>query len=91
MNSKSITPVSTTHREDYCPQAFWIDSVDLTFDLDAAKTRVLNKMRVRRNPAVAAQALRLDGDGLTLARVLEPFAACFEEQRNSLAKRQFPT
>ena len=70
MNSKSITPVSTTHREDYCPPAFWIDSVDLTFDLDAAKTRVLNKMRVRRNPAVAAQALRLDGDGLTLARVL---------------------
>lgn len=28
---------------------------------------------------------------VTLARVLEPFAACFEEQRNSLAKRQFPT
>jgi hypothetical protein len=31
------------------------------------------------------------GPEVTLARVLEPFAACFEEQRNSLAKRQFPT
>ena len=58
------------HREDYCAPAFWIDTVDLTFDLDPAKTRVLNKMRLRRNPDVAAQALRLDGEDLNLARVL---------------------
>ena len=31
------------------------------------------------------------GPEVTLARLLEPFAACFEEQRNSLAKRQLPT
>lgn len=31
------------------------------------------------------------GPEVTLARLLEPFAACFEEQRNSLAKRQFST
>lgn len=31
------------------------------------------------------------GPEVTLARLLEPFAACFEEQRNSLTKRQFPT
>lgn len=57
-------------REDYTPPAFWIDTVDLTFDLDPAKTRVLNRMRVRRNPDVPAQALRLDGQDLNLARVL---------------------
>jgi aminopeptidase N len=57
-------------RADYTAPAFWIDSVDLTFDLDPAKTRVLNKMVVRRNADVPAQALRLDGDGLNLARVL---------------------
>ena len=57
-------------RLDYQPPAFWIDTVDLTFDLDPAKTRVLNKMRVRRNPDVPAQPLRLDGDELNLARVL---------------------
>jgi aminopeptidase N len=57
-------------REAYTAPAFWIDTVDLTFDLDPAKTRVLNKMRLRRNPDVAAQALRLDGEDLNLARVL---------------------
>ncbi len=38
-------------RADYQAPAWWIDTVDLTFDLDPAKTRVLNKMRIRRNPA----------------------------------------
>lgn len=58
------------HRSDYQPPAFWIDTVELVFDLDPAKTRVLNRMRLRRNPAVAAQPLRLDGEELNLARVL---------------------
>jgi aminopeptidase N len=54
----------TIRRVEYTAPAFWIDTVDLTFDLDPAKTRVLNKMRMRRNPDVAAQALRLDGEEL---------------------------
>ncbi|HET8746780.1 MAG TPA: aminopeptidase N [Ramlibacter sp.] len=58
------------HRADYQPPAFWIDSVELCFDLDPAKTRVLNRMRVRRNPEVMPQPLRLDGEELNLARVL---------------------
>ncbi|GAA4422232.1 aminopeptidase N [Acidovorax lacteus] len=58
------------HRTDYQPPAFWIDHVELTFDLDPAKTRVLNKMRVRRNAAVPAQPLRLHGEDLNLARVM---------------------
>ena len=58
------------HRLDYAPPAYWIDTVDLAFDLDPVKTRVLNKMRLRRNPAVAPQPLRLDGEELNLARVL---------------------
>ncbi len=60
----------TVHRADYQAPAWWIDTVDLTFDLDPAKTRVLNKMRVRRNAAVPAAPLRLDGDELNLARVM---------------------
>ncbi|MFM2209001.1 MAG: aminopeptidase [Pseudomonadota bacterium] len=59
-----------TRREDYAPPAFWIDTVDLQFDLDPAKTRVLNRMRLRRNADVPAQSLRLDGEALNLARVL---------------------
>ncbi|MEX1166610.1 MAG: aminopeptidase N, partial [Hydrogenophaga sp.] len=66
----------TVRREDYAAPAYWIDTVDLCFDLDPAKTRVLNKMRVRRNPDVAAQALRLDGEDLNLARVLVNGAGC---------------
>ena len=57
-------------REDYVAPAWWIDTVDLTFDLDPAKTRVLNRMRLRRNPDSVGGPLRLDGDELNLARVL---------------------
>jgi aminopeptidase N len=58
------------HRADYTAPAYWIDTVELCFDLDPAKTRVLNKMRLRRNPDVPAQSLKLDGEELNLARVL---------------------
>ena len=50
-----------TRREEYLAPGFFIDTVDLTFDLDPAKTRVLNKMSLRRNPVAQAQALMLDG------------------------------
>ncbi|MDI1339344.1 aminopeptidase N [Polaromonas sp.] len=58
------------HRADYVAPAYWIDTVDLSFDLDPAKTRVLNKMTLRRNADVPAQPLKLDGEELNLARVL---------------------
>ncbi len=63
-------PATAVFRADYAAPSFWIDTVDLTFDLDPAKTRVLNKMVLRRNPDVPAQPLRLDGEDLNLARVL---------------------
>ena len=44
------------YRADYQAPAFWIDTVELCFDLDPAKTRVLNKMKLRRNPDVVPQA-----------------------------------
>ncbi|MFD1710688.1 aminopeptidase N [Ottowia sp. GY511] len=67
---------TVTRRQDYAPPAFWIDSVDLTFDLEPTKTRVLNKMVLRRNPDVPAQPLRLDGDELNLARVVLAGQGC---------------
>jgi aminopeptidase N len=84
------TPV-TIRREDYAAPAYWIDTVDLSFDLDPAKTRVLNKMRVRRNPDVPAQALRLDGEDLNLARVLLNGAGCsFKLDGNTLVLENLP-
>ncbi len=63
-------PAMVINRADYTAPAYRIDTVELTFDLDPAKTRVLNKMTLRRNPDVAAQPLKLDGEELNLARVL---------------------
>ena len=63
-------PAITINRADYTAPAYWIDTVDLCFDLDPVKTRVLNKMTLRRNADVPPQPLRLDGEELNLSRVL---------------------
>ena len=57
-------------REDYAPPDYWIRAVDLTFDLDPAKTMVINRMQIERNADVARQPLRLHGEALNLTRVL---------------------
>ncbi len=71
-------------REDYTAPAFWIKTVDLTFDLDPAKTLVINKMTVEPNPGQPGAALRLDGEDITLTRVLvdgEPVTFRTEDQQ----------
>jgi len=79
------------YRSDYQAPAFWIDNVDLTFDLDPAKTRVLNKMKVRRNADVVPQALRLDGEELNLARVLvNGQGTSFKLENNQLVLENLP-
>ena len=91
MSSLREGPSTVVRREDYTAPAYWIDTVDLTFDLDPAKTRVLNRMRLRRNPEVAAQALRLDGDELNLARVLVNGAGCsFKMDGSTLVLESLP-
>ena len=78
-------------RVDYTAPAYWIDTVDLTFDLDPTKTRVLNKMRVRRNPDVPAQALRLDGEELNLSRVMvNGGGSSFKMDGNQLVLENLP-
>ena len=63
----------------------------LSFDLDPVKTRVLNKMHLRRNPDVPAQALRLDGEDLNLARVLVNGAGCsFKMDGQTLVLENLP-
>ena len=57
-------------REEYTAPAFWIKTVDLTFDLEPGKTFVINKMTLERNPGMPGAPLRLDGDDLNLTRVL---------------------
>src|SRR6187431_1156483 len=57
-------------RDEYAAPPFWIRKVDLTFDLDPAKTLVTSRMQIERNGDVAAGPLRLHGEGLVLTRCL---------------------
>ena len=85
-------PAITINRADYTAPAYWIDTVDLCFDLDPAKTRVLNKMTLRRNADVPAQPLKLDGEELNLARVLvNGQGTSFKMEGSQLVLENLPT
>jgi aminopeptidase N len=60
---------SLIRRENYAPPAYWIKTVDLTFDLDPAKTLVTSVMKLERNTATDVQPLRLHGEDLNLLRI----------------------
>jgi len=56
----------TIYLKDYRSPAYWIDSVDLRFELYEQGTRVAARLAVRRNPDVpAGDGLCLDGEGLS--------------------------
>jgi aminopeptidase N len=57
-------------RADYAAPAYWIRSVELTFDLDPARTIVASRMRVERNAHAGGGALRLHGEDIEPLRVL---------------------
>lgn len=57
-------------REDYTAPAYWIRTVDLTFELDPVKTLVINRMQIERNADQPAQPLRLHGEDITVTRLL---------------------
>jgi aminopeptidase N len=90
-NDESAGQAVAINRLDYTAPAYWIDTVDLMFDLDPAKTRVLNKMHVRRNADVAVQPLKLDGDELNLSRVLVNGQGCsFKMEGSQLVLDNLP-
>jgi aminopeptidase N len=62
------TMPSETHRLDYRPPAFLVDTVDLRFELDPDATLVRSTLTLRRNPAHGdvGAPLHLDGEALTL-------------------------
>ncbi|HEX7384863.1 MAG TPA: aminopeptidase N, partial [Burkholderiaceae bacterium] len=68
MREANARPV---RRLDYAPPPYRIREVELSFDLDPAKTIVGSRLRIERNAAAApGQPLALHGEGLTLLRVL---------------------
>lgn len=67
---EGASPV-VVYRADYAAAAYWIRTVDLTFDLDASKTIVASRLTLERNPAAEpGQPLKLHGEGLNLLRVM---------------------
>ena len=56
-------------REDYTAPAYWIRRVELTFDLDPAKTIVASRLHIERNTAADGGPLQLHGEGLNLLRI----------------------
>jgi aminopeptidase N len=78
-------PATVVRRQDYAPPPYWIRSVELSFDLDPAKTIVGSRMRIERNAAVSAGPLRLHGEGLNLLRVLaDGESVSFREEAGAL-------
>ena len=62
---------AVVRREDYAAPAFRIREVELSFDLDPAKTIVASRLHIERDPALAAgQPLVLHGEDLNLLRVM---------------------
>lgn len=68
MLREGVAPI--VRREDYLAPAYWIRTVELTLDLDAAKTIVASKLAIERNGEQPVQPLRLHGEDLNLLRVL---------------------
>ena len=69
MTEEQLTPI---YLSDYTPPGFLIETVDLTFDLDPDLTLVTGRSSFKRNPEseIGTPALVLDGEGMTLDRVL---------------------
>ncbi len=68
--SKDTTP-GTIYLKDYTPPQYWIETVNLLFELGEEHTRVVSEIQVRRNQDVeGAHILQLDGENLELGAII---------------------
>jgi aminopeptidase N len=56
----------TIYRNDYTPPSYLVETVELGFDLDPARTIVANRMTMRRNPDSARREIELYGENIEL-------------------------
>lgn len=62
---RTDTP-QTIYRKDYTPPSYLVDTVELGFDLDPARTVVANRLTLRRNPLGVARSIELHGEDIEL-------------------------
>jgi aminopeptidase N len=56
----------TIYRKDYAPPSYWVDTVEMGFDLDPEATIVATRLTMRRNPASRSKSIVLYGESLRL-------------------------
>lgn len=56
----------TIYRKDYTAPSYLVDTVELGFDLDPARTIVANRLTMRRNPMSAQREIELYGEDIEL-------------------------
>ena len=87
---KTSTP-QTVYLKDYTAPSYLIDTVDLDFNIETAGTTVSATLAMRRNPAVPAQPLVLDGDELkTLSVTVNREKVPFSETASTLSIADLP-
>ena len=59
----------TIYRKDYTPPSYLVDTVELGFDLDPAKTVVANRITLRHNPDSKSRDLVLNGEEIELVAI----------------------
>ena len=62
---RTDTP-QTIYRKDYTPPSYLVDTVELGFDLDPARTVVANRLTLRRNPGSSQRSIELHGEEIEL-------------------------
>ncbi|MBF0376682.1 MAG: aminopeptidase N [Desulfamplus sp.] len=53
VDNNQINKHKTKYLKDYSPPSYWIDKIDLQFDLDEQETIVTSTMKIRRNREIA--------------------------------------
>jgi len=62
---RTDTP-QTIFRKDYTPPSYLVDTVEMGFDLDPARTVVASRLTLRRNPAATTRGIELHGEDIEL-------------------------
>lgn len=86
--------VRVVYRDDYAPPAYWVDNLELEFDLSPHDTTVIARISLRRNEDQPTRRLELAGENLKLQSVRldgsELADDCYEVTSEQLAFDELP-
>ena len=69
MRIATDTIAPTIYRQDYTAPGFWVDTVEMGFDLDPEMTIVATRLTMTRNPDSSEKELVLSGESLKLVQI----------------------